>query len=471
MSTSPAAFLLRTTSTTPADGAEPAARVRLSEVLAALSHALDLTEGQPLGHSVRACVIGMRLADELGLDLPTRSALYYSLLLKDAGCSSNAARMSALFGSDDREVKRRMKLVNWHDTVSLAWQTFRSSALGGTIRERMHYFLGITRTPHMTREIIQLRCERGADIALQLGFPADTGDAIRALDEHWNGRGHPAGLKGNAIPLLARIANLAQSMEIFHAGQGIAGAMLVARERRGTWFDPQLTDIVLSWAGDLEWWEALRSVDAAVTASRMDGDTLDRVVDERTIDDVARAFSEIIDAKSPFTYRHSSNVAQYAAAIAGQLGLAPAEEKRLRRAGLLHDIGKVGVSNTVLDKNGPLDPAERSAIEEHPRYTWEILSRIEAFRGFAWMASVHHEKLDGSGYPWRLAGDQLDLSARILVVADMYEALTADRPYRPGMRSADALRILEAQRGAKICPIVLDALQAYVKDLDEIADL
>jgi putative nucleotidyltransferase with HDIG domain len=354
--------------------------------------------------------------------------------------------------------------------VPLAWKTFHSSALGGSFGERLRHFLGIARTPNMTREIIQLRCERGADIALQLGFPRDTAEAIRALDEHWNGHGYPLGLRGTQIPLLARIANIAQTIEIFHETQGIAGAMRVARARRGTWFDPQLADLVESWAGDLEWWEALRSTDAMLTASRLEGDTLDRPADERTIDDVARAFAEIIDAKSPFTYRHSTNVSQIACGIAGQLGLGASEGRRLRRAGLLHDIGKVGVSNRVLDKPAALTAEERQAVERHPRYGWEILSRIEAFRAFAWTASIHHEKLDGSGYPWGLRDEELDLSARVLVVADIYEALTAGRPYRPGLTTAAALEIIDRDRGTKLCATVIEALRGWVRESEGVEE-
>ncbi|HUQ41809.1 MAG TPA: HD domain-containing phosphohydrolase, partial [Candidatus Limnocylindrales bacterium] len=212
--------------------------IRLSEVLAALSRALDLTEGQALGHSVRTCVIGMRIAEEIGLDEPTRTALYYGLLLKDAGCSSNAAKMSALFGADDRYVKPRMKLVDWHKRVRLAVHTAFTAGHGQSPVKRLSYFLGIARAPGLTREIIQIRCDRGAEIALGLGFPTATAELIRSLDEHWNGQGYPQGLRGNEIPLLARIANLAQVVDVYVREQGITAAIGVARDRSGRWFDP-----------------------------------------------------------------------------------------------------------------------------------------------------------------------------------------------------------------------------------------
>ena len=151
--------------------------VPFSEVLGALSRALDLTEGQPAGHTMRSCLVGMRIGRELGLDDVTLSALHYALLLKDAGCSSNAARMCALFGADDRVVKRRMKLVDWHDRARLALATWRLAALGAPLGEKARRFVGIARTEHMTRDLMQVRCERGADIALRLGFPELTANA------------------------------------------------------------------------------------------------------------------------------------------------------------------------------------------------------------------------------------------------------------------------------------------------------
>src|SRR3954471_8969629 len=233
-------------------------RISLSEVLSALSCALDLTEGAPAGHSMRACLIGMRIAEAIGLDASERSALYYALLLKDAGCSSNAGRMAALFGADDQMVKPRMKAVDWHRRVGLALETARTVAHGRPLVERVRQFVAIARTPDTTRNLIQIRCDRGASIALQLGFPAETADAIRSLDEHWCGRGYARGLSGAEIPLLARIANLAQTIEAFHDRGGVDAAHRVARERSGRWFDPVLARIVIRWRRDDPWWDLLR---------------------------------------------------------------------------------------------------------------------------------------------------------------------------------------------------------------------
>lgn len=436
------------------------ASVALSEVLSALSYALDLTEGQPIGHTIRTCLIGMRIAEEIGLSEGERTALYYALLLKDAGCSSNAAKMSALFGTDDREVKPYMKFVDWHKKGPLALRTLLAVGRGRSLGERFGFFTGIARTANVTRDLIQTRCERGADIVRRLGFPEPSAQAVRSLDEHWNGMGYPDGLKGEQIPVLSRIANISQTIEAFFRAGGESAAREVVRSRKGTWFDPRLVKVVQSWKGDRAWWAKLTGPDAQALVMNEEPGMEQRVVDDAGLDLIAQAFSEIIDAKSPYTFRHSANVAGFALAMAKQYGMNPVAQRRIHRAGLLHDIGKLGISNSILDKPGRLDDAERTAIELHPVYTSDILSHVSAFSDFAWTAAVHHEKLDGSGYPWKLTGDQLDDSARILCVADVCEALTADRPYRAGMTAIEAFTLMRTVFAGKLCATAIDSLEA-----------
>lgn len=433
--------------------------IPIAELLAALSHALDLTEGAPAGHTLRSCMIAMRLADTIGLNAADRTALYYAMLLKDAGCSSNAARITALFGSDDHTVKPRMKIVDANRKLRLALETFRNAGGGKGLRSRLQHFMGIARGGGVTRELIAIRCERGAAIARQMGFPEATCDAIRSLDEHWNGNGHPEGLREKAIPMLSRIANLAQTMDIFLGAHGVEVTMRMVKDRRKTWFDPQLCDLVLKWRHDTEWWTWLRESAPEIEVTSMEPSDPQRVVNDRGLDLVAQSFADIVDAKSPFTFRHSTNVARWARAIGERFFTDEAELVRLSRAGLLHDVGKLGVSNAILDKNGPLDDAERELVQAHPVHTWEILRRVRVFSGFAKMASLHHEKLDGTGYPWGVPAEGLDLQARILVVADVFEALTADRPYRAGIPVPKVLQMLAKDRGTKLDAQVLDALE------------
>ena len=440
----------------------PTADVALSEVLGALSYALDLTEGQRPGHTLRACAIGMRLGAEIGLGTADLTALYFALLLKDAGCSSNAARMAALFGSDDRAVKHSLKLVDWHARLALATATWRVSGSGRGLRARTRHFLTVARTEHATRDFMAVRCDRGASIALRLGFPPETAAAIRSLDEHWNGQGYAEGLAGERIPLLARICNIAQVAEAFYGDGGVDAAVNVVRARRGRWFDPALSWILISWRRDQRWWARLADADSLGAMVRsLEPGTQALKVDDDGLDNVARAFADIIDAKSPYTFRHSTNVARYAVGVGAEMGLDAQAQRRLLRAGLLHDVGKLGVSNTVLDKPGALTPGERAEVERHPQYTWEILQRVQAFQGFARLAAVHHERLDGRGYPWGIGAAELDREARALCVADVYEALTADRPYRAGMAPEDALAIMRRDAPHWLCADAVDAVEAY----------
>ena len=302
-------------------------------------------------------------------------------------------------------------------------------------------------------------------MALRMGFSTATADAIRHIDEHWDGTGIPDGKVGHEIPLFSRIILLAQTVDGMYTQRGLLRALRMVRERSNEWFDPTLVRIVRSWREDTQWWDSLLSPDAMSIALSMEPEQHTRYVDGKGLDDVARAFAEIIDSKSSYTYQHSTNVAKYARATAFELGFEKSEVAVLNRAALLHDVGKLGVPSTILDKAGPMTPDERAEMQRHPVYTWEILQRVSAFSAFARTAALHHEKLDGSGYPWGVKGDELDVPARILCVADMYEALTANRPYRAGLSRDSALKIIRAGSGTQICPLAAEALTEATRHL------
>jgi HD-GYP domain-containing protein (c-di-GMP phosphodiesterase class II) len=434
-------------------------RVALSEVLGALSYALDITEGEPPGHAVRTTAIGMRLAEQVGLAEEQRSALFYALLLKDAGCSSNASRLSSLFAADDQPAKRAMKVTDWSRSGPLALYTWRAVAAGGGPVAKARQLRRITQEEEVTRELIGTRCERGAEIARMLELPEDTAEAIRALDEHWDGAGQPLGLRGEEIPLFARILCLAQTLEVFIRTVGLQGALAMALKRRGRWFDPALIDALLAVRDDRAFWAPLE--DARRVPPVAAWEPADRVLtaDDDRLDRVADAFARVIDAKSPFTARHSAEVARWAVATGEVLGLTGHELRDLHRAALLHDIGKLAVSSRILDKPGRLDADEFAAIREHPRYTQQILERVACLRGIVETAANHHERLDGRGYHRGLTAGALSRPARILAVADVFEALTADRPYRAAMAGEQALAIVREQRGTGLCPAAVDALE------------
>jgi HD-GYP domain-containing protein (c-di-GMP phosphodiesterase class II) len=413
----------------------------MSRVLGALSCALDFTEGEPPGHAQRSCMIGMRIADALGLHAQTRSDLFYALLLKDAGCSANAAKMSALFAADEHVAKRTAKRVDWSRRLPALLWSVRTVAPDGPARARLAVLRGIKAEGEVTKALMLARCERGAEIARLLGFGAPTAEAIRALDEHFDGGGQPRGLRGEEIPLLGRILCLAQTVEIFHAAGGVDAMWAVARRRRGHWFDPALVDALGAVRDDARFWGGLGTGDVTTWEPE------DRVIvsDEQGLDRIAEAFAGIVDAKSPWTYRHSDRTCVIVMGLADAMGLGEHALRDLRRAALLHDIGKLALSNRILDKRGPLTVEEFARVREHPVVTERILAHVPGCEHLVALAGAHHERLDGSGYPRGLTAQEMTTPMRLLAVADVYEALTSDRPYRPALGSDEALDVMRAE--------------------------
>jgi HD-GYP domain-containing protein (c-di-GMP phosphodiesterase class II) len=435
------------------------AGMKLSELIGSLSQALDITEGQPRGHCVRVCWIGMHIGEQIGLDEPELHELYYTLLLKDLGCSSNAARICELYLTDDLGFKRDFKIVGESLPQMLKF-VFSHTGLGANLSSRLRAILNIMRNgPRIADELIQTRCTRGADIARQLRFNDRVADGIASLDEHWNGGGRPQELKGHAIPVYARIALLAQVIDVFHTSAGVEAALNEAHHRSGTWFDPELVRAFERFGRDPIFWETLVSPDLESAVFAMEPGAGEVVLDDDYLDDIAAAFGQVVDAKSPFTSGHSERVAGYVDAIAREFGLPAARRRWLRRGALLHDIGKLGVSNAVLDKPGKLDSDEWVAVQQHAQFTEAILSRIAAFAELARVAAAHHERLDGGGYPRGLRADQITLETRIITTADIFDALSAERPYRAALPIEKALAMMAENVGTAIDPLCFEALR------------
>lgn len=433
--------------------------VRLSEVIGAMSEALDLTEGLPAGHAARTCAIGMRIGAALELAPAPRSSLFYALLMKDAGCSSNASPLAKLYGADDRMVKQAVMTVDFDSPVEKVSHVLSATAPArGPFAKARHIATLVRSGSQGARDLFTLRCERGAEIARMVDLGEETAQAIHALHEHWDGAGYPLGLAGEQIPLLGRILGLAQTMEVFVADSGLQAAVDVARARSGTWFDPALVEVFESFANDAPFWATLAGEEPEALLLGLEPDDVVQRADDPRLDRIAEAFARVIDAKSPFTFRHSEGVAEISVRIALELGYGEHAVRDLRRAALLHDIGKLGVSNRILDKQGPLDRAEWDRMRLHPAFTLRILKRVSVFRPLARVAAAHHEKLDGSGYHLGLTADQLPPAARILAVADICEALAAERPYRAALAPGEVVSIMRRDVPDKLDPEVFAAL-------------
>ncbi len=448
------------------DRASTATSVSRSEIISALSFALDLTEGAVTGHALRSCLLGMRIADHVPVPIQQRRSLYYGLLLKDVGCSSNAARMCQIIGGDDRALKAGVKLEDWTrphrpsmSSLGLLWKLVMPEANAFRKFPRIGH---IARMQHRNNEqMIKLRCDRGASILNKLGMGADAADTVLYLDEHWDGSGYPERRRKHDIPLLARIAAVSQHLDVFATERGPELAVTALQQRSGRWFDPELVAIATSLhAEGLLWSGAEQSVDVEETRRRVlaMAPEEERPLAASEVDLICEAFAEVVDAKSPFTYHHSIGVANAANAIAKHMDLADARLQLVGRASLLHDIGKLSVPNTILDKPGKLTAPEWKVLEQHPGLTRQILSRVSAFQNLAVIAGEHHEKLDGTGYPEGLRAQDLCLESRIVAVADVYGALAEDRPYRKALALEEVVSIMQGMAPHQLDPECVEAL-------------
>jgi HD-GYP domain-containing protein (c-di-GMP phosphodiesterase class II) len=441
-------------------------QIRLSELLGALSHALDMVEGQPAGHCVRCCWIGIHVGREIGLSEQQISELYYTLLLKDLGCSSNAARICQLYMTDDLTFKRDAKYIDGSLPQALRFvlaHTGLKAGLADRIRALVAAFQTSGTAP---KELVETRCQRGADIARKMHFSEAVAQGIQNLDEHWDGNGLPERIAGPGIPVYSRIALLAQVVDVFQTGSGIEAAYREVQHRAGTWFDPQLVEAFERVAGHPDFWATLRSDKLQNALYALEPAQEIRTVDEDYLDDIAAAFAQVIDSKSPYTSGHSERVTLFADLIAEETGLPDDKRRWLKRAALLHDIGKLGVSNSILDKKGPLDDDERVEMQRHAAYSEMILSRITAFADLAAIAGAHHERLDGKGYPRGLKAEQIALETRIITVSDIFDALTAERPYRAAMPVSKALALMTDMVGTAIDADCFNALRRALHRLD-----
>jgi len=416
-----------------------------------------------MGHSVRSCMIGMRIAAEIGLSVAQQSDLYHALLLKDAGCSSNSSKLFHILSADEIRAKRDVKLTDW---TRVGWDSLNYAlthvATGAPFLERVRTLVRVAaRQQTESSALVKIRCERGASIARKIGFPEPVAQAIQSLDEHWNGGGYPGGLRHEEIPLFSRIMNLSQTLEVFLVNRGTEAAIQVARIRCGRWFDPDLVRAAASLAKRGQLWNGLDQEHTIDHALALEPEECRLLANEETIESICQAFAEVVDAKSPFTYGHSNGVADAAIGISRQLGLPQEDITFMRRAALLHDVGKLGVSNSILEKPSSLTNDEWEVIKLHPYYSFEVLRRIPGFEDMSVTAGAHHEKLNGSGYFRQWTADQISLETRILTVADIFDALSAKRPYRDALPIEKVFGIMKKDAPQAIDAQCLDALMTY----------
>ncbi|HWZ89807.1 MAG TPA: HD domain-containing phosphohydrolase [Polyangiaceae bacterium] len=390
-------------------------------------------------HMLRQCLIALRLAERSGLDDQARAVVYYTALLIGVGCHSDAHEQAKWFGDDlslkSGKFERGSGLRGAVSTLALLGS-------GKSPLHRLRVGLGFLVSGH--RELngmIETHAKLAQTFARQLGLAESVVDAVGSSYEQWNGRGWPGRLQGLNVPVASRLAQLAEYVEVAHRIGGNDAAKALARKQRGKQFDPTLVDLLCEHATEIFTgldsvpnWSAVIDAEPALTI----------VLSEEQFDSSLLAIADFIDLKSPFTLGHSRAVTQLVDAAGTALGLPSGEVTTLRRAGLVLGLGRLGVSNSIWDKPGPLGAGERERVRMHPYLTERMLHQSVALAPLGAIAVQFRERLDGSGYPRGLSGGAISLPARILGAADAYHAMREPRPYRAA-RSAD--EAAEALRG------------------------
>jgi HD-GYP domain-containing protein (c-di-GMP phosphodiesterase class II) len=415
-------------------------QIRLAELVAALSLGIDLGFGQPMEHVLRQCLISLRIAERVGLDDPGRAAVYYTALLINVGCHSDAYEQAKWFG-DDIALKSGKYDFDL-GPLRAAAATLKLVGSGNPPLHRFRVGLEFALTGH--REVsgmIAQHARLARLLAEELALPEAVCAALGAAYEQWDGRGWPGALGGEDIPLASRIAQLGEYTEVAHRVGGTEAATALAQRRSGKQFDPALAQVLCDDADAI-----LGGLDGAPTWATVIAaePSLAVVLRGEQVDAALLAVANFVDLKSPYTLGHARGVSDLVAAAASYLGLPADEVVTLRRAGLVHDFGRLGVSNSIWDKPGPLGAGEWERVRMHPYITERMLRQSGALSPLGEVAVQHRERLDGSGYPRGLSGGVISRRARILAAADAYQSMREPRPHRPAREPAEAASLLRS---------------------------
>jgi HD-GYP domain-containing protein (c-di-GMP phosphodiesterase class II) len=426
-----------------------------AEVLAALSVAIDLGLGQPSEHMLRAALIGTRIADRLGLSRDQRDCTYYTNLVMWIGCHADSHEYARWFG-DDIAVRRDSALVDWAGLPFLRF-LLSNVARGEPLMRRLTVMAALFANARgQLARLVRSHCASATLLAQRIGLSPDVQAALAFAFERYDGGGLPNGARGEDIPLPMRIAQLADMAEIHQRAYGVDGAVAMARSRRGGQFDPHIVDAFLKEpepilagppTGDV-WAVALR--EAPERHHRLD---------EQSLDALLVALGDFVDLKCPFTLGHSQAVARLAADAASVVDFDADAVALTRRAGYVHDLGRIGVSNQIWSAPRQLTASEFERVRLHPYLTVRILSRVRGLERVAQLAGNHHEHVDGSGYPRGLAGAALGFPDRLLAAAVRYQSAREPRPYREE-RSPEAAerRLRQDVQAGGLDPVAVDAV-------------
>jgi HD-GYP domain-containing protein (c-di-GMP phosphodiesterase class II)/DNA-binding CsgD family transcriptional regulator len=396
----------------------------LAVLLCTLSFATGLAFGGHMEHGLGSAFLGLQIADELVLAEEEREAIFYGALLKDVACTACSAGIAAFLPDEEQVSLSDVVLLDpsqFGDMIGWVSKYLRLDAhLPGRVAKLLSF---LVQCGPIVKETMRSHCEVAELFARHLGFPDYVQKALRFQWERWDGKGMAYRLKGATIPRAARILHLAQVLELMYRFGGSAAAQALAQEKRATRFDPEGVDAFLALAQRADFWSIFeeQSTQEALLARRPPTRAGHAQEDQAEL--VCEALADFIDLKTRETWHHSRVVAEVAVGIGACLGLGSRELTMLRRAALVHDIGKVAVPIAILAKGEQRSSSEWEIYRLHSYYTQRILERVNAFQELAQAAAAHHEWMNGQGYHRQLCGEQIPLHGRILAVANTYARL------------------------------------------------
>jgi HD-GYP domain-containing protein (c-di-GMP phosphodiesterase class II) len=407
-----------------------AIKLRLADLLGGLSLVADLGYGLAPGHAMRSCLVGVALARKVGLAEHDVADTFYTSLLTHVGCIGFSHEMSAAFG-DELAANRAGARTNFADPKDIAMTLIPESTRGmhPVARARTAAFI-VARGRALGRSYDSTVCEIAKETARRISLGEGVQAALFEVKEAWNGSGSPRRLEGDEILPAARIARVASEATLFYDLGGAEMAADAVARRGGSLLDPGLVAEFVANAPAL-----LFEADAGDPRKQVLDAEPEPVVeiDRRNLPQIAAAFGDLVDLKTPFTHGHSKEVARLAKGAAERLGLDDDAIERLYVAAFLHDVGKVGISNMIWEKPGPLTGPEWEQVRMHAYHTERILATSKALEPMARFAGMHHERLDGSGYHRGCRAREIPAPARVLAAANAFRAMTEERPYRSAL--------------------------------------
>ena len=406
-----------------------------------MSLGIDLGFGQPMEHVLRQCLIALRIAERVGTPEEERAAIYYSALLINVGCHADAHEQAKWFGDD---IALKSTKFASYDMRSLrsTLATMRQIGAGNQPLHRLRVAFEFAVSGRRELDgMIETHNTFARTFADELDLPSAVGEAVATAYERWDGRGWPGELSADRIPLASRVVQLAEHVEVVQRVAGTAAACALARERAGRQFDPALAELLIRDADAIfDGLDAVGHWQSVIAAEP----SLALIVSGDRFDAALAAIATAVDIKSPYWLGHAQAVADLAAGAGDQLGLPEAEVRTLRRAGLVHGFGRLGVSNSIWDRSGPLGAGGWERVRMHPYLTERMLHQSEALAPLGAIAVQLRERLDGSGYPRGLSGAAISRPARLLGAADAYQAMREPRAHRPRLSRDEAAAQLRA---------------------------